>query len=81
MEATYSSETSVDFQQTTWRYILEDITLHNYSFEDIKSYEIKYTISNTDMYFLQTNEIRDLKYYPSSEIFQVPVLRAQNIEV
>jgi hypothetical protein len=26
MEATYSSETSVDFQRTTWHYILEDRT-------------------------------------------------------
>jgi hypothetical protein len=29
MEVEYSSETSVDFQQTTRRYIPEDRTLHN----------------------------------------------------
>jgi hypothetical protein len=29
IEATFSSETSVDFQQTTQLYILEDRTLHN----------------------------------------------------
>jgi hypothetical protein len=29
MEATYSSETSVDFRRTTWRYIPEDRTLQN----------------------------------------------------
>jgi hypothetical protein len=28
MQATYSSETSVDFQQTTRRYIPEDRTIH-----------------------------------------------------
>jgi hypothetical protein len=28
MEAASSSETSVDFQRTTWRYILEDRTPH-----------------------------------------------------
>jgi hypothetical protein len=28
MEATCSSETSVDFQRTTWRYIPEDGTLY-----------------------------------------------------
>jgi hypothetical protein len=28
MEATYSSETSIDFQWTTWCYILDDTTLH-----------------------------------------------------
>jgi hypothetical protein len=29
MEAIWSSETTVDFQRTTRRYISEDITLHN----------------------------------------------------
>jgi hypothetical protein len=31
MEATYSSETSVDFQRTTRRYIPDDIALENQS--------------------------------------------------
>jgi hypothetical protein len=38
MEAIYSSETSVDFQRTTWRYIQEDCTLHNHGCENLKSY-------------------------------------------
>jgi hypothetical protein len=38
MEETCSSETSVDFQQTTQRYILEDKTLHNHGYEDPKSF-------------------------------------------
>jgi hypothetical protein len=33
-----SSETSVDFQRTTRRYIPEDSTLHNYRCENLKSY-------------------------------------------
>jgi hypothetical protein len=40
MEATCSSETSVDFQRTTWHYsyIPEDRNLHNHRCEDLKSY-------------------------------------------
>jgi hypothetical protein len=38
MEAIYSSETSVDTQQTTRRYISEDGTLHNHRRENLKSY-------------------------------------------
>jgi hypothetical protein len=33
-----SSETSVDFQQTTERYTPEDNTLHNHRCENLKSY-------------------------------------------
>jgi hypothetical protein len=36
-EATCSSETSVDFQRTIWRYIVEDRTLHNHCCENFKS--------------------------------------------
>jgi hypothetical protein len=45
MEATCSSETLVDFQQTTWRYIPEDIT-----FYDLKSYNKNYTFVNARVY-------------------------------
>jgi hypothetical protein len=38
---TCSSEMSVDFQQTTRRYILEDRTLHNYGCENLLSYLYK----------------------------------------
>jgi hypothetical protein len=37
MKATCSSEMLVDFQQVTWRYITEDITLHNHPCENLKS--------------------------------------------
>jgi hypothetical protein len=40
MEATRSSETSVDFQMTTQRYIPEDRTLHNHRCEKLKSYTV-----------------------------------------
>jgi hypothetical protein len=38
MEAIWSSETSVDFQRTTQRYIPEHSTLHNRRCENLKSY-------------------------------------------
>jgi hypothetical protein len=38
MEAIYSSEMSVDFQQNTRRYIPEHNTLHNHHCENLKSY-------------------------------------------
>jgi hypothetical protein len=37
MEAIFSSETSVDTQRTTQRYIPEDGTLHNHRCENLKS--------------------------------------------
>jgi hypothetical protein len=39
MEATCSPETTVNFQRTTWRYISEDRILHNYRYENLKSYK------------------------------------------
>jgi hypothetical protein len=38
MEAICSSETSVDTQRTTWRYIPEDGILHNHCCENLKSF-------------------------------------------
>jgi streptogramin lyase len=38
MEATYSTETSVDFQRTTRCCIPEDRTLHNHRCENLRSY-------------------------------------------
>jgi hypothetical protein len=43
MEATFSSETSVAFQGTTQRYILEDTTLHDHCCENLSSYIHKLT--------------------------------------
>jgi hypothetical protein len=40
MEAMCSTESSVDFQQTTRRYIPEDSTLHNHRFDNLKPYII-----------------------------------------
>jgi hypothetical protein len=38
MEVICSSETSGDFQLTTWRYILEDSDVHNHPCEHLNSY-------------------------------------------
>jgi hypothetical protein len=38
MDEIYSSETSIDFQRITRRYIPEDSTVHNYRFENLKSH-------------------------------------------
>jgi hypothetical protein len=40
MEAIFSSETSVDIQRTTQRYIPEDRTLHNQRCENLESYSL-----------------------------------------
>jgi hypothetical protein len=42
MEATFSSENSVEFQRTTLRYIPENVTLLNHCREYLKSYEETY---------------------------------------
>jgi hypothetical protein len=41
MEVVCSSETLVDFQQTTLRYIPEDCTIYNHRCENLKSYKFK----------------------------------------
>jgi hypothetical protein len=66
MEATFSSETSVDFQLTTQRYR----TLHNHRSEDLKSYTMLHIIHSFYVYFFQTGKIL-VTYtdcYDSSEI-------------
>jgi hypothetical protein len=45
MEAIFSSETSVDTQRTTRRYIPEDNTLHNYRCENLRSCTICHLFS------------------------------------
>jgi hypothetical protein len=40
MEATCSSETSIDFQWATRHFILEDESPHNYRYEKFKSYNM-----------------------------------------
>jgi hypothetical protein len=38
MEAISSSEMSIDFQRTTWRYVPEDATLYNHRCDNIKCF-------------------------------------------
>jgi hypothetical protein len=40
MDVIYSSETSADFQWTTWRYIPGDSNIHNDRCENLKSYTV-----------------------------------------
>jgi ABC-type transport system involved in cytochrome bd biosynthesis fused ATPase/permease subunit len=42
IEAALSSQTLVDFQRTTRRYIPEVITVHNHRCENLKSYVSRY---------------------------------------
>jgi hypothetical protein len=57
MDAICSSETSVDFQRTTRRYIPEDGTLHNHRCENLKSYReffcMEVALLNTGLYCRQ----------------------------
>jgi hypothetical protein len=57
MEATYSYETSLDFQRTTRLYILEDRTLHNHRCDNLKSY-----MKNSNL----RNELRSSGFMASS---------------
>jgi hypothetical protein len=49
-----SSETSVDFQRTKWRYITDDITLHSHRCENFKPYVLNlyssFKLSHQDSY-------------------------------
>jgi hypothetical protein len=45
MEAIFSFETSADFQRTTRPYIPENSTLHNYHYENLKSYKSHFACS------------------------------------
>jgi hypothetical protein len=42
MEAIYPSETSDDFQRTTWRYIPDDINFHNHHWKNLRSMELDF---------------------------------------
>jgi hypothetical protein len=44
MGAICSPELSVDFQQTTRRYIPEDSTFHNHRCENLKSYTFQHNV-------------------------------------
>jgi hypothetical protein len=51
MEATCYSETSVDFQRATWRYISEDRIIHNHLCENLSSYKATNTFLKLHLYF------------------------------
>jgi hypothetical protein len=49
MEVMSSSETSVDFQRTTWHYTKEDRTIHNHRCENLKSYKSHNNNNNNNL--------------------------------
>jgi hypothetical protein len=55
MEAIFSSETSVDSQWTTWRYIPDGGTLHSHHCENLKSYNIKCLIISKHIHTYNVN--------------------------
>jgi hypothetical protein len=66
MEAIYSSETLVDFQGTTRRYIPENSTLHNHRCESLKSY-ITLSCSRPFVTFYNTGYFEVLQSIPGLE--------------
>jgi hypothetical protein len=46
MEATYSSETLVEIQRTTRRFITEDITFHDHRSDNLKFYMFTELLAN-----------------------------------
>jgi hypothetical protein len=58
MEAVCSSETPVDFQRTTRRYIPEDSTLHIHRCEDLKSYIMFGLFLQSNSNYMQTRELK-----------------------
>jgi hypothetical protein len=52
MDAICSSETSVDFQRTTGRYVTEDGSLRNYGCENLKSYTVIIRLGGSQVYYL-----------------------------
>jgi hypothetical protein len=54
-EEKISFETTLSFQQTTWRYIPEDKTLHNHRCENLKSYISASLSSNSVFPYVNIN--------------------------
>jgi hypothetical protein len=68
LEAIYSSETSVDFQQTTQHCILEHRTLHKNCYEDFKSYLGEVDLKDQNLQPYEIEMKGSTKLYP--ELFK-----------
>jgi hypothetical protein len=68
MEATCSSETSVDFQPTTRRYIPEDRTLHNHRCENDRSYTLILNVCVKSVFDAQLTS-KKFKYHLFVRVF------------
>jgi hypothetical protein len=72
IEATYSSETSVEFHRTTWRYIPQDRTVHNDRCGTIKTLNISFqnviiALSQQQKIFL-LNHQQTIKYFLGTDL-------------
>jgi hypothetical protein len=64
MEVIYFSETSVEFQQTAWRHVLEDIILHRRRCQSLKTYISYWTYTLLLPVCTVTTDIKAMwKYY------------------
>jgi hypothetical protein len=71
MEATYSSETSVNFQRTTRSFIPEDRTLHNRLCEKLKSYIFRIVVPGSLLFLVRGFLIRfcsNMRKIPSKKM-------------
>jgi hypothetical protein len=57
MKVTCSSKTSFDFQQTTWHYVVEDRTLHNHLYENLKSYNTSVFLQGKDLFMHELHKM------------------------
>jgi hypothetical protein len=73
MEAARTSETLVNFYQTTLCYNPEDSNLHTHGRENLKSYLIC-----LDVHLLQTNLATDVSLHRVRNIILFAFLRAEN---
>jgi hypothetical protein len=71
MEATFSSETSVDSRQSTRRWIPEDSSPHNHRCENLKSY-IQLKIKSNKL--SQDTEISDRELNPENPEYGTELL-------
>jgi hypothetical protein len=67
MEVTYSSETSVGFQRTTWRYIPEDRTLHCLLFTGVSC-----TLRIWDIFSVHELRLQEVCYLVSQKDIESP---------
>jgi hypothetical protein len=71
MEATCSSESPIDFQRPTRRYIPKDISLHNHRCENLKFYSYAITIQSTAFNLFIYRAVSSSEYIVSNGGIQI----------